>query len=144
MPIKTRCSRIRSLPPCLSSHIHSNYILDKVNLKLRHYKVYTFFHRISLNICKTENFGTWVSSVGTVPGYWLYGRGLIRGKGKVIFSIPQCPGRLWDLPSFLSNGYRELFPKDKTAGVWSWPLISIWCEDRNEGAIPPLPHVFMA
>jgi hypothetical protein len=27
-----------------------------------------------------------------------------------LFSSPQCPDRIWDPPSHLSNGYRGLFP----------------------------------
>jgi hypothetical protein len=34
--------------------------------------------------------------------------GLILGRDKRFLSSPQCPDRLWDLPSLLPNGYRGL------------------------------------
>jgi hypothetical protein len=33
---------------------------------------------------------------------------LIPGRGKIFFSSPQCPDRLYGPPSLLSNGYRGL------------------------------------
>jgi hypothetical protein len=47
-------------------------------------------------------------------GYGLDGRGSIPDKGK-IFSLPQCPARLWSLPSLLYIGYQGLFLRDKAA-----------------------------
>jgi hypothetical protein len=38
------------------------------------------------------------------------------------FSSPQRPNRLWGAPRLLFNEYRRLFPRDKAAGAWSWPL----------------------
>jgi len=46
-------------------------------------------------------------------------------RGWEFFSLPPCPDRLWGAPSLLSNGYQGLFPWDKAAGPWSWPLASI-------------------
>jgi len=40
------------------------------------------------------------------------------------FFLSPCPDRLWGPPS-LSNGYQGLSPREKAAGVWSWPLTSI-------------------
>ena len=39
--------------------------------------------------------------------------GSITGKGKKSISSPQRPGRHWDAISFLSDRYRELFPRGK-------------------------------
>jgi hypothetical protein len=49
--------------------------------------------------------------------YWLDSWASISGKGKRFFSPPQGPGRLWDPPNLLSNGYRSLFPEDKATGA---------------------------
>jgi hypothetical protein len=38
--------------------------------------------------------------------------GLISGRDKRLLSILQCPDWLWDALSLLSNGYRELCPKE--------------------------------
>jgi hypothetical protein len=61
------------------------------------------------------------------------------------FSSPPRPERLWGTPSLLSNRYQGLFPLgDKAAGVWSWPLTSIYCRGQRMSvytSTPPiLPH----
>jgi hypothetical protein len=65
------------------------------------------------------------SSVCVASGYGLDCQGSIPGRDKRFFSTPQRPDRLWDPRSLVYNGYRGLFPRLKTAGAWSWPLISI-------------------
>jgi hypothetical protein len=50
------------------------------------------------------------SSVGIVTGYGLDGLGSIPGRGKIFFSSPQDPDRIWGPPSLLFIGYRKLFP----------------------------------
>jgi hypothetical protein len=47
------------------------------------------------------------SSGGKAAVYGLNGRGLFPGRGKTLFSSPQCPGRLQGSPSLLSIGYRR-------------------------------------
>jgi hypothetical protein len=54
------------------------------------------------------------SAVGIATGYRLDGRGVqIRFPvcSRIVCS-PQRPDRLWDSPSFLSNGYDGLIPRD--------------------------------
>jgi len=54
------------------------------------------------------------------------------------------PGRVWEFfssppsldwvsgpPSLLSNGYQRLFPGNKAAGAWSWPLTSSYCRGQE-------------
>jgi hypothetical protein len=50
-------------------------------------------------------------SVGIATGYGLDGQSSIPGEGKRFFYIPQRSDRLWGQPSFLSSGYRGLFPR---------------------------------
>jgi hypothetical protein len=49
-------------------------------------------------------------------------------------------------PSSYPMGTRSSFPGGKAAGVWSWPLTSIWCRgQRKRGYVPPIPeYVFVA
>jgi hypothetical protein len=60
-------------------------------------------------------------------GYGLHGRGSISGRSReVLLSLPPCPGRHWDQPSLLSNGYRGSFPPGvNRKGHESEPLTSI-------------------
>jgi hypothetical protein len=51
------------------------------------------------------------SSVGIATGYGLDGRGLIPGRGKRFFSIPQRSDCLWAPDSLLYNSYRVLVPR---------------------------------
>jgi hypothetical protein len=51
------------------------------------------------------------SSVSRARGYGLDGRGSIPDRSKRLFSSPQSLDRLCGPPSFLSNGYRGLFPQ---------------------------------
>jgi len=43
---------------------------------------------------------------------------MIRFRFPTMTTSPQRPDRLWGPPSFLSNGYWGLFPRDKAAGTW--------------------------
>jgi hypothetical protein len=62
----------------------------------------------------TSSSGTLVDfQLTTCDGLRVGRLGPISGRGKVFFSIPQHPDRLWDSLSLLSNGYRELIP-------WRW------------------------
>jgi hypothetical protein len=59
------------------------------------------------------------SVVGRATGYGLNDRevgvrSLVEAR---IFSSPNHPDRIWDPPSFLSNGYRGSFAGGKAAGV---------------------------
>jgi hypothetical protein len=69
-------------------------------------------------------FGIQDNAVGIATGYGLDDRGVgIRVPvGPRIFSSLCRPDWLWGPPSFLSNGYRELFALGKAAGAWRWPL----------------------
>jgi hypothetical protein len=52
------------------------------------------------------------SSVGIATGYGLDYRGVgvrVPVGSRILYS-PRRPDRLWGLPSFLSSGYRRLFP----------------------------------
>jgi hypothetical protein len=63
--------------------------------------------------------GELYSAVGITTGYWLDGRGVGVGVSVEarIFSTPRRPDRIWNPPSLVSNGYRELFPWVKAAGA---------------------------
>jgi hypothetical protein len=64
------------------------------------------------------------SKSGIATGYGLDDPGSIPSTGKFFFS-PQRPNWLWGPPSFLANGYWELYSGGKAAGAWIWPLTSI-------------------
>jgi hypothetical protein len=59
------------------------------------------------------------SSVGTVTGYGLDGRGSISGREKLFFSFLQSPDWPWGPPSLLLTGCRVPFPGNKVAGRWT-------------------------
>jgi hypothetical protein len=84
------------------------------------------------------------SSVSIAMGYSLDDLGSIPGRSKRFFSMPQCPDRLWNQLSLLSNGYRGHFPRDKVDGASSKSLTSTSAEVKNGRAIPPLAYFFMA
>jgi hypothetical protein len=46
-------------------------------------------------------------------------------RGKIFFSIPQSPDRLWGPPSILPNRYQGLPPGVKVAGESSWLLLLV-------------------
>jgi hypothetical protein len=50
------------------------------------------------------------SLVDIVTVYELDSWSSIPNEGKSFFSASQCPDRLWDPLSLLSNGYQSLFP----------------------------------
>jgi hypothetical protein len=74
-------------------------------------------------------------------GYGLDDPGSIPGNAR-FFSSPQRPDRLWGPPNFLSYGYRRLFPRglnrQRREADYSPPSNG---EVKNDGAIPPLPHM---
>jgi hypothetical protein len=45
-------------------------------------------------------------------GYELEDRCLLPGMGKILFSSPQLPDRLWGPPNLMFIGYRDLFPRE--------------------------------
>jgi hypothetical protein len=53
------------------------------------------------------------SAVGIATDYGLDGQevGVRVPVGVRSFSSPRHPGRLWNLPNFISNGYRGHFPR---------------------------------
>jgi hypothetical protein len=78
------------------------------------------------------------SSIDTATSSRLDGRASVPGSGKILFSSPQRPNRLWGPMNFLSNGYPGRHSRKKkrprreadhlppsSAGV------------KNGGAIPP-------
>jgi hypothetical protein len=62
--------------------------------------------------------------------YGLDGPGSIPGSVR-FFSLPQRQDRVWGPPSLLCGWYRELFPRGKAVGSWSWPHTSIQCQDQE-------------
>jgi len=46
----------------------------------------------------------------------VYWKKLHTGRGKIIFSPPECPEQLWSPPSLLCKGYRDSFPEVKWLG----------------------------
>jgi hypothetical protein len=55
--------------------------------------------------------------VGIPTDYGLDDRGSSASRGKTFFSTLHSQDRLWGPPSFLSNGYRGLFPRVRAAGA---------------------------
>jgi hypothetical protein len=49
-------------------------------------------------------------SIDIAMGYWMYGRNSISSKGKIFFTTPQHPDRLWGPLSLLFDGYLENYP----------------------------------
>jgi hypothetical protein len=74
---------------------------------------------------------------GIAISYWLDDRGFgVRVLvGSRLFSSPRRPDRLWDPASLLFNGYRGLFPREKGARAWSWPLTHIHSLIRLHGVV---------
>jgi hypothetical protein len=81
------------------------WIQNIVVLEYDHNKINTGVH---------TNFilSSWDISVGIATDYGLDGWGLIPGRGKKLFSTPQCPDRFWDPPRLLPNMYRGQFPTE--------------------------------
>jgi hypothetical protein len=67
---------------------------------------------INFNItyCVPE-WGRRYGLVDVETDYGLDGRGSVPGRGRIFFSSPQIPNRLWDPSSLLFNGYRNLLPR---------------------------------
>jgi hypothetical protein len=61
------------------------------------------------------------------------------------FFLPQHPDWLWSPLSFLPNGCRGSFLRDKAAGAWSWPLTLSGAEVKNAWSYAAtLPYVSTA
>ena len=74
------------------------------------------------------------------------GSGRQRNPSSILVKDERCisslkrPHLLSGPPNLLLNGYRRLIPRNKAAGLWSWPLAFYRAEDIS-GSIPVLPHV---
>jgi len=64
-------------------------------------------------------FGPYIFLSNTVPNYMNSDSALKR-----FTSSPKRPDRVLCSDSVLFHGYRRLFPGDKAAGAWRWPLSS--------------------
>jgi hypothetical protein len=71
--------------------------------------------------------------VATATAYGLDDRGVgvrVPVKSRT-FTSPYRPDRLWGSTALVFNKYRGLFPGDKTARAWSWPLTSNWYQGQE-------------
>jgi hypothetical protein len=84
------------------------------------------------------------SSVDMSTGYGTDSWGSNPSRDKRLFSSPQRSDGLWGPPSFLSNGYCELFPRGMNRPERETDhLPPSSAEVKNGSVIPPLPNVFM-
>jgi len=60
------------------------------------------------------------------------------GRGKIIFSPPECPEELWGPPSLLCKGYRDSFLRKSGWGVVLNTHLHLMLRLRISGAIPLL------
>jgi hypothetical protein len=128
----THCSNLRF--PALISDGHSTVL---------HSDVITMPYKFLVDILYLIlplTFWNWYpvsrdSSIGIVTGCGLDDRavGFRIPVGSRIFFSPRRPDLLSGPPSLLSNGHRELFPRGKAAGAWSWALTSNYC--RGQGNV---------
>jgi hypothetical protein len=70
---------------------------------------------------RNESCKMWSRYISGILPWRQRNRGLIPGGDWKFYFSPQHP------PSFLSSGYRQPFPGEKTACFLSWLLSSIWC-----------------
>jgi hypothetical protein len=71
-----------------------------------------------------SNTSRWIGSERTQNVFSK--RFLMRG-----FSLPPSAYQLRDSSSFQSHGTGDYFPRVKRIGMWTWPLISIYCRDSE-------------
>jgi hypothetical protein len=97
-----------------------------------------------LNLTSVE-YGSLDSSISVATACSLEGRGSVPGRGKGFLYTPQRPDRLWGHPVSYPMGTGGSFPEGKAAGVWSWPLTSIyyWGQERWSYTFTP-QYVFMS
>jgi hypothetical protein len=89
--------------------------------------------------CLHKYYRNQKSSLSIVTVLGLEHQGSIHGTGNRFLCMPQCPALNVGPTNSPIQWVPGLF-RSKVAGVWSWPLTSIWCWI---GAIPSLPHVFI-
>jgi hypothetical protein len=94
--------------------LYANYVMSKSYTTMSWIR-WIYLYRYSNNIMLIWSRD---SSVGIPITYWLDDRGVgVRVRVEsTIFSFPRRPDRLWDSLNFLSNGYRNSFPRVKAAG----------------------------
>jgi hypothetical protein len=132
----------------VSSVIYTVYCKYKSNILI--HSAYTKCRYTSEHLCQLLHLFIYSililgSSVSTVTGYGLDGRGLINGRVKIFCPTSQSWDRLRSPSDILSNSNGGCFSGSKAAGTWSWLFISIQCRDQ-EWWIHTLtpPHDFMA